>query len=208
MCSWRRGGLTVELPWCAGVHDLSSKRWLGLHIQKGGAGEAQPHANDRDHATRRAERGTSKALASDLIAQAAIQIDASISRVWDALTTPSLIEQYMFGTHVESAWRKGAPITWSGEWKGRAYKDKGIILDIVPPRLLEYTHFSPLAGLPDIPANYHTVTIELTGDANRTKVALSQDNNTTEEARAHSQENWRAMLAAMKALLEKPNPSS
>jgi hypothetical protein len=30
----------------------------------------------------------------------------------------------MFGTTVNSEWREGAPITWKGDWKGKAYEDK------------------------------------------------------------------------------------
>jgi hypothetical protein len=40
-------------------------------------------------------------------------------------------------------------------------------------------------------------------EANGTRVTLAQDDNATEQARAHSQENWEKMLSALKALLEK-----
>jgi len=46
-----------------------------------------------------------------------------------------------------------------------------------PERILRYSHFSPLSGVPDRPENYHTVTIELSGDGDQTKVSLAQDNN-------------------------------
>jgi len=48
----------------------------------------------------------------------------------------------------------------------------------------------------------HTVTIELSGDETQTLVSLSQDNNPTEEARKHSEENWKTMLANLKKFLE------
>jgi uncharacterized protein YndB with AHSA1/START domain len=86
---------------------------------------------------------------------------------------------------------------------GRAYEDKGIILQVVPERVLEYSHFSPLAGVPDVPENYHIVTVELSPDGERTRVTLSQDNNPTEQARQHSEKNWGMMLAALKQFLER-----
>jgi hypothetical protein len=47
-------------------------------------------------------------------------------------------------------------------------------------------HFSPLSSQPDVPENYHNVTIELSGERRQTKVTLTQDNNENEEARQHN----------------------
>jgi len=139
---------------------------------------------------------------SDLVARSSITINAPLERVWNALVTPAAIKQYMFGTDVASDWKEGSPIVWKGEWEGRRYEDKGIIRQFKPQRMLQYTHFSPLSGLPDKPENYHTVTIELSAAGNRTSVSLAQDNNATEEARQHSAKNWERMLAGLKKLLE------
>lgn len=141
-------------------------------------------------------------MANDYLAKVSTAIEAPAGAVWEALTNPEKIRRYMFGTNVTSDWRVGSPITWKGEWEGKAYEDKGEIRRIVPERLLEYSHFSPLAGLPDVPENYHTVTIELTGDGSRTDVTLSQDRNATEEARQHSEKNWSMMLEGLKKLVE------
>lgn len=137
-----------------------------------------------------------------IVARATTEIEAPVSRVWDALVNPDAIREFMFGTTVSSDWREGSPITWSGEWQGKKYEDKGTLLRVQPGKALEYTHFSPLAGLPDRPENYHTVAIELKDLGSRTAVELTQDNNPTEEARQHSEKNWAAMLASLKKLLE------
>lgn len=139
----------------------------------------------------------------NLIAKATITVDAPRARVWDALVNPGAIKQYMFGATVASDWRKGSPITWKGEWKGTAYEDKGTILEIEPERLLRYSHWSPLAGVPDRPENYHTVTIELSGEGDRTTVSLEQDHNDSQEAREHSEKNWSTMLAGLKTYVER-----
>ena len=144
-------------------------------------------------------------MARGLIARASVTIRAPVSRVWDALVSPALIKQYMFGTDAVSDWKVGSPITWSGEWQGRAYEDRGTILWIEKDHLLEYSHFSPLSGKPDVPENYHTVTVELSGHGTETTVSLSQDNNESEEAREHSEKNWRMMLEGLKRLLEENN---
>ena len=139
---------------------------------------------------------------SNLIAKASTTIDASRSEVWDALVTPASIKQYMFGSDVASDWEEGSPITFRGEWQGRAYEDKGEVKRVDPGRFLQYTHFSPLSGLPDVAENYHTVTIELMDAGHQTRVVLTQDNNRTEEERDHSQKNWEMMLGGLKKFVE------
>lgn len=138
-----------------------------------------------------------------LVAKASVTVNASVAKVWDALTNPETIKQYMFGTNVVSGWKEGSPIVWKGEWQGEKYKDKGSILKLDPQHLIQYSHFSPLSGLPDAPENYHTVTIELSSEGTQTLVTLSQDNNASEQARKHSEKNWKMMLASLKKLLEK-----
>ena len=137
-----------------------------------------------------------------LTAHAQILIDAKNDKVWDAMTNPETIKKYMFGTTVVSDWKQGSDITWQGEWNGKAYEDKGKIVDIKPKSHLSYTHFSPLTGLPDSPENYHSVTINLMPTYNSTTVMLSQDNNKTEDERQHSEKNWYKMLSELKKLLE------
>jgi uncharacterized protein YndB with AHSA1/START domain len=136
------------------------------------------------------------------IAKAEIKISANEDKVWNALITPAMIKKYMFGTHVVSDWKEGSRITWEGEWQGRPYKDKGTILEIKPKNKLKYSHFSPLSGLPDIPENYHNITISLSKEKNGVNVSLEQDNNATDEERQHSEKNWSMMLADLKKLLE------
>ena len=74
---------------------------------------------------------------------------------------------------------------------------------MVAGEMLQYTHFSPLSGQPDIPENYHTVTVRLAGNKEETEVSLTQDGSKTEQERTHSEENWNKMLTGLKQLLEK-----
>jgi uncharacterized protein YndB with AHSA1/START domain len=139
----------------------------------------------------------------DFTAHASTTVNAPAEKVWAALTDRASIKEYMFGTDMVSDFKKGSAVTWKGEWEGRKYEDKGEILDVEPNRLLRYTHFSPLAGAPDIPENYHTVTIALKPNGSQTEVSLSQDNNGTEEERDHSRKNWEMMLGGLKKFVEK-----
>ncbi|ACU03992.1 SRPBCC family protein [Pedobacter heparinus] len=138
----------------------------------------------------------------NLIAKAEVLIAASTAEVWQALIDPALIKKYMFGTTVQSDWKKGSKITWQGEWKGKKYEDKGEITAIEPNKVLQYTHFSPLSGLEDKPENYHTVTIGLSAENDQTKVVLTQDKNLSEKGQQESQKNWENMLQSLKEVVE------
>ena len=137
-----------------------------------------------------------------LTATATTSIEASSNKVWNALVTPEAIKQWMFGADVRSDWKVGSRITWSGEFKGHRFEDKGEILRFEPPRNLSYSHFSPASGKPDTPENHHTVTIQLSESGTTTTVSLSQDNNPDEKTRAESEKNWNAMLEALKKYVE------
>jgi uncharacterized protein YndB with AHSA1/START domain len=137
------------------------------------------------------------------VATAETEIEAPPKRVWTALTDPDEIEKYMFGSHVVTDWKPGSPIVWKGEYEGKKYEDKGNVLEYEPERLLRVTHFSPLSGQDDVPANYHTLTYELEGRGEKTLVALTQDNNPTAEAAQHSKANWQKMLSGLKEVVEK-----
>lgn len=138
----------------------------------------------------------------DIMANAAVTINTPVAKVWKALVSPDMIKQYMFGTNVVTDWKEGSPIVWQGEWQGKAYEDKGKILKVEREHLLQYSHFSPLSGQPDVPENYHTLKIELSAKGQQTNVSLSQNNNATEQDREHSEEMWQTMLDGLKKLLE------
>jgi uncharacterized protein YndB with AHSA1/START domain len=141
-------------------------------------------------------------MSRNLVSKASISIEAPKQVVWQALTTPEALKQYMFGADVTSDWEKGSPITWKGEVNGKKFQDRGVVLEVEPERSLQYTHFSPLSGKPDEPENYHTVTIGLADNADDTVVSLVQDGNSDEAARAESEKNWTLMLAGLKDYVE------
>jgi hypothetical protein len=68
--------------------------------------------------------------------------------------------------------------------------------------MLQYSHFSPLSGRPDIPENYHIITIELSASSGDTRISLTQDKNSTEQEQRESADNWMMMLTTLKILVE------
>jgi uncharacterized protein YndB with AHSA1/START domain len=141
------------------------------------------------------------------VASAQCEIDAAPEQVWRALTDPGLIKQYMFGSEVKTDWKPGSPITWQGEFEGRAYQDKGEIISFEPSRQLEVTHFSPLTGQEDRPENYHRVRYDLQPISGGTSVRLTQDNSSSAEEAEHSAANWQIMLDGLKRVVEQRSSS-
>lgn len=140
---------------------------------------------------------------ASFIATKSIIINTSPDKVWEALTKPELVKQYMFGAEVVSDWQKGSSLTYKGMWEGKPYEDKGTILEIEPQKLLKATYFSALSGLEDKPENYNTVAYELSTEAESTKLTVTQDNNPSQEAADKAAENWGMTLSAVRELLEK-----
>lgn len=135
-------------------------------------------------------------------AKAVIAINAPTTKVWEALVTPQLIKRYLFGTEVTTDWQVGSPITYKGVWEGKAYEDKGKVLEVEPNKLLVSTFWSSLAGLPDAPENYKTVRYDLSAEGKGTMLTVTQDNNETQDEAGNSEQNWKAVLAEMKKLIE------
>ena len=138
----------------------------------------------------------------NLTARVSTTIAAPPAEIWAALTTPATIKRYFFGADVKSDWEAGSPITFSGEFDGKPYKDKGEILEVEPEKRLAYTHFSDASGKPDKPENYHHVTYELEPAGDQTRVSIIQDGAESEEAKAASEKNWRAVLDGLKEVVE------
>jgi uncharacterized protein YndB with AHSA1/START domain len=139
---------------------------------------------------------------SGMLAKAETTIEAPASRVWEALTDPDQIKEYMFGSEVDTSWEVGSPITWNGEYEGRAYQDKGEVLSYDEPRELSVTHYSPLAGQDDKPENYHTLVYTLDEQDRTTRVSLTQDNCADEQEAEQFSANWQQMLVGLKAHVE------
>jgi len=136
-------------------------------------------------------------------AEVFIEIQASPSEVWNAITTPETIKKYLMGTNVSTNWKEGSTINYEGEYKGKKYKDKGVIKKIVPEKTFQSTYWSSMGGKEDKPENYNTVTYELEENPDgSTMVKLTQDNILSGQEHEHAVSNWKMVLQKLKEVVE------
>lgn len=130
-------------------------------------------------------------------------ISTTPQRVWDALTSPSMNQQFWFGQGVHSSWEVGSPISLRNP-EGVETHD-GVVLAAEPPQLLSYT-FHPLAkaGADEQPSRV-TFTLESSGDS--VKLTLVHDDFAPDSpVLASVSGGWPMILAGLKTLLETGNP--
>lgn len=128
-------------------------------------------------------------------------IKAPVDKVWNALTDPELVKQYFFGSSQETDWKVGSPILWRGEYEGKPYEDKGMVLEFKPKQKLSFTYLSRWSGLADKPENYLLVTYEVKQLENKTELTITQSNYDEEKAK-HSSENWAMVVDGLKKIVE------
>jgi uncharacterized protein YndB with AHSA1/START domain len=142
----------------------------------------------------------------EFTAHSNVDVQANAEEVWEALTNPAIIRQYMMGTDVESSWKSGSKIAWKGEFKGKKFEDHGEVLDALPGKFLKYTHITG-KDIERDPIDEHIVTVELSEENDRTHLHLSQANNKDEQSKLESEKNWQTMLEGLKKYVEEHHGS-
>ena len=132
-----------------------------------------------------------------------ITMRASAEKVWEALTNPEIVKQYLFGTEVISDWKVGSPIRYKGLWKDKPYEDKGTILELIPNKLLKTTYWSGFSEREDIPENYLVVSYQLEAADGETTLTITTENNPSAADAEEVSKNWEYVQHLMKDLLEK-----
>lgn len=139
---------------------------------------------------------------NSLEVEKSILIDASKAKIWKALTDPSLIKEYLYGTETITDWHVGSDLTFQGEWQGQAYKDKGHILEITPEKILSYDYWSGFSGLEDVPENYSVVTYTLEDRDEGVLLRVKQTGFAGPENREHSEKGWGEVVEKIRDIAE------
>jgi len=141
-------------------------------------------------------------MRNDLSVSESIYVSATTEQVWEALTNPEIIKEYLFGTETITDWKVGSEIIFQGEYEGHKYCDKGIVRENIPNQLLSYNYWSGFSGLEDKVENYSLVTYTVEKDTNSTKFTWTQKGFATEQGYEHSKSGMEAFLRQIKGIIE------
>ena len=141
-------------------------------------------------------------MKTKLTATTSVTIHAPASKVWEALVTPKIVKQYMFGADVESDWKVGSAIRYTGVYDGKPFEEKGEIKQFEPKKVFQATNFSSMSEQEDKPENYALVTYRLKADGSKTKLTISQNNIGSEKGVENSKTNWKGVLRSLKQTVE------
>jgi len=138
----------------------------------------------------------------NITAEISITISAEKKAVWDALINPEMVKQYFFGCHLSTTWEPGTPIVFSGDWNGKLYEDKGIVLAFNHEEMLQFTYKSSHSKMEEVSGNDAVITYRVGGDNGHITVTIIQENIPDTKTRDQAIENWTIVLGKLKKLLE------
>ena len=141
---------------------------------------------------------------TDPIIHKTITIHAQPAKVWEAITQPALLRQWMSETPIEiiTTWEVGEPISIQGDWCHSRFENEGVVLQFEPERILEYSHLSSLSRLPDQVENYSVIRFALTPLEDGTELTITLSNFPTEVIYKHLAFYWNVTLVLLKKFIE------
>ena len=131
-----------------------------------------------------------------------INIAAGKSKVWEALTNPKFIKQYLPGADVKSDWKVGSKIIYSGIFNGIKFKDEGEINILDFEKQFQYSYWSANHGTVNIPKNHVIISYTITATNGGTKLELTQSNYKSKEVAEEMNPIWDLILGNLKKLVE------
>jgi uncharacterized protein YndB with AHSA1/START domain len=141
---------------------------------------------------------------NDNIVNKMIHINASPSKVWEALTHPELMKKWMSETEINilTDWQVGTPMVIRGRLHGINFENRGTVLHFEPEKTLQYSHLSSLSRLPDEPESYSVLEFRLAPMENQTTLTLTVRNFPTETIYKHLAFYWNVTLEILKKMIE------
>lgn len=139
--------------------------------------------------------------------QKSILISAPVSTVWEYLTVPDLMTQWMGDPEMDieiiSDWKVGSPFIVRG-FHHDHFENHGKIIRLEINQLFQYSHLSSLSELPDQPENHTIITFGLAKSGEtQTELAVTAANFPTEAIYKHWEFYWNGTMQLIKLKIEK-----
>jgi uncharacterized protein YndB with AHSA1/START domain len=131
-----------------------------------------------------------------------IHINASLEKVWEAITVPAFVKQWQYGSDLITTWEVGSDIKFETEWEGQIFKQWGKVLEFNPHKILRYSLFAARPDLEDKPENYFEMQYLLNDENGVTKLEIIQVDNRVGAKQEAPQGKENPMLAGLKEILE------
>ena len=143
-------------------------------------------------------------MSADEIIEKSIEINASTSSVWETITNPDQIRLWMSDSeiNVESDFKVGSPIVFSGKLHGLKFRDEGTILKFEPETVFSYSHLSHISKLPLTPENSSVIEFRLESKETHTLLTVHQSNFVAKASYEHWNFYWNVTLGILKKVIE------
>lgn len=134
-----------------------------------------------------------------------ITIHTTTSKLWDTLTRPKLMKQWMPDDSIEiiTDWTVNSTVIIRGNLHGHLFVNTGVVRHFEPLQKLTYTHLSSLSELPDVTESYTTWEFTLEESGDKTILTVICSNFPTDSIYRHLLFYWNGALGIIKKLLEK-----
>ena len=136
-----------------------------------------------------------------------LTINANADQVWQMLTNPDLVKQYMFGSTIHSDWTEGSSVVYTLPIEGKdVIIVNGLIEEIKKPTRLHHTLFPTGADMEDIRENYLDIIYSIDEQDGVSELTIEQFGFSSvangEQRYNESVSGWDQLLAKMKEIAE------
>ena len=146
-------------------------------------------------------------MSQDLTISKSIKIISTPQQVWEILTSPVSISQYIPGAQLKTTWAIGTPVIFTHFYNGATFENKGIVLNFEPHHLLKYSYWTAFSNTEDRPENYTIITYTIAAIGNQTNLTLTQTNCKNAAWYQALEQGWDTVLNTIKELSEKQLPA-
>ncbi len=131
-----------------------------------------------------------------------IFINASIEKVWAAVTKPELVKLWQYGSELITDWQPGSDIKFSTRWEDKVFEQWGKVLEYKSNQSVSYSLFAPRPGIEDKPENYFIMSYVLSAENGQTKLEIIHEDNRPNAVQEAPQGEENPVLQMLKNIAE------